>query len=266
MGVLGQTAPAPRHYAPEILVPIPRSDQRARLGIGGDLPFSGADVWHLYELSWLDASGRPVNHTGVLTIPAQSPNTVESKSLKLYLNSLNFHHFSSDDAAVATIRADLGSVCAAAVDLTLLAPTALADITGEPGGRVIDVEELPDGPRETLPSRLLSGAGEVVETLITHSLRSLCPVTAQPDWATLVVHYRGSQIDSQALLAYVLSYREHQDFHEHCAERVFMELSATCTPDVLAVVAYYQRRGGIDITPWRYSHAPPELPSRMARQ
>lgn len=266
MAVLGQSTPAPRHYAPEILVPIPRGDQRTRLGLTGDTPFSGADVWHLYELSWLDTSGRPVNHAGVLSIPAHSPNTVESKSLKLYLNSLNFHRFSSDEVATATIRADLGSLCAAPVELTLLSPSALARITGEPEGRVIDGEALPETGREPRLAQRPGGEGKVVETLVSHSLRSLCPVTTQPDWGTLVVHYRGSPLDSRALLAYVLSYREHQDFHEHCVERIFVDLTAACAPDSLAVVAYYQRRGGIDITPWRYSHTPPGLPSRMARQ
>ena len=265
-GVLGQPTPAPRHYSPEILVPIPRAGQRALLGIDAVLPFAGMDVWHLYELSWLDGEGRPVNHAGVLTIPASSASTVESKSLKLYLNSLNFHRFDNVDAAVTTICRDVSARCGSSVTLTLLAPHGLASITGELDAELIDTTEVPDSDRERALGALRTGGAVVEATWQSHSLRSLCPVTGQPDWASLAIRYRGPRADRAVLFAYLLGYREHQDFHEHCVERIYVDLFTALQPEYLAVTAYYLRRGGIDITPWRYSHDAPPWPSRLGRQ
>lgn len=270
--ILGSRVAAPTRYAPDILEPIPRELARAALGVEKALPFGGADIWHLYELSWLSANGVPVSYLGTLSIPVDTPNLVESKSLKLYLNSLNFAHFESDAAAIACIVADVSNVVGGQVTLAIAAVETLSHITCEPEGLVIDtLAQAVAGISESLTARThhlnVRAEDAVEETLISHLLRSLCPVTGQPDWASLVVRYSGSAIDHSGLLNYVLSYREHQEFHEQCVERIFLDISTQCAPKTLTVAAFYQRRGGIDITPWRTTQNDRLVPvTRMARQ
>lgn len=255
-GVLGEKVAAPKTYSPDVLEAIPRHPPRERLGIvgrGGE----GWDAWHLYELSWLEA-GKPISASGVLGIPASSPFTVESKSLKLYLNSLNFHDFTSRDAALSRICDDVGKVCGEPVMLELGDAARVGHWTRVAAGECID------GVDAEAPLR--AGENKVNETLHSHLLRSLCPVTAQPDWATVEVEYRGGQIDRGGLLALILSYREHQDFHEQCLEKLFAEIQKACEPDFLRVSAFYTRRGGIDITPHRASVPLEPVPDRLARQ
>lgn len=253
-GVLGNRVDAPAVYSPDILEPISRHPGRVALGIE-DMQVNGADVWHLYELGWLEA-GAPVSYTGVLLIPASSDATVESKSLKLYLNSLNFHSFDSREQAETTIIRDLSALTGSEVGLSLFAPTDLDFITEEPEGILVDSAG--------------SGSTAISVTdgvLVSHLLRSLCPVTAQPDWATLVVEFCGATIPTDAFRELVLSFRRHQEFHEQCVERIFLQIKAQYEPEELAVVAYYQRRGGIDITPWRNSAPMKDIPlTRMSRQ
>ncbi|EED35530.1 NADPH-dependent 7-cyano-7-deazaguanine reductase [Luminiphilus syltensis NOR5-1B] len=263
--VLGSRVDAPTRYSPEILEPVERQRGDERLS-----PMLGADVWHLYELSWLSREGWPTAFVGALAIPASSPRTVESKSLKLYLNSLNFHRFDNERAAVSTIMRDVQAVVGASVDLTIAAPTELAQWTREPAGVCIDdvfsgalVAADWGASRKTPFSQ---GEDRVSETLISHQLRSLCPVTGQPDWGTLVVDYSGYRLDPAELLSFVCSFREHQDFHEHCVEQIYKKLFGDLSPEALTVTAYYQRRGGIDITPWR-GHEKLDAPLwRMGRQ
>ncbi len=268
VSALGSRVEAPRCYAPEILEPIPRDLARVALGVDKTQPFFGADIWHLYELSWLNASNVPVSYIGTLTIPCDTPNLVESKSLKLYLNSLNFRSFDSHTAAVAQITTDVSHVVAGPIMLTLDSVTSLSGITNEPEGTCIDTMSAFSALTSDRCLHLrIDPRRQTEETLISHLLRSLCPVTGQPDWASLVVRYRGAEIDRGGLLNYVLSYREHQEFHEQCLERIFLDISAYCAPDSLAIAAFYQRRGGIDITPWRTSNNDIFVPTtRMARQ
>jgi 7-cyano-7-deazaguanine reductase len=245
---LGQRVDAPTQYAPEILERIVRQPRDAAI-------VHGFDVWHLYELSWLVAAATDAvgssHYVGVLTIPADSVYTVESKSLKLYLNSLNFHVFPSDEEAVERIRADLEIVLGVSPELSLFAPSDITVITREPEGELLD-----EGALSSLSTgdstELCAAADELEETrFISHRLRSLCPVTAQPDWATLVIDYIGPRMSRGALMAYVNSFREHQDFHERCIEAIFDYLCQQAAPQRLTVTGYFQRRGGIDITPHR---------------
>lgn len=267
VSILGQRVAAPTAYSPDILEPIARAQGRGQLDAFDWGGVHGADVWHLYELSWLNADGTPQHYAGVLTIPADSPATVESKSLKLYLNSLNFHRFGYSQAAISQIEEDIGTVAGAEVSLTLLAPTDLASITHEPRGYLLDnLEAVAVDVTEQRRELLLRGEQGTEAEIVSHRLRSLCPVTGQPDWGTLQVAWRGPELDPRSLLAYIESYREHQEFHEQCVERIFTDLVAVLEPEYLRVVAFYQRRGGIDITPWR-STTPFTAPAdRMGRQ
>jgi 7-cyano-7-deazaguanine reductase len=205
---------------------------------------------------------------GVLGIPADSPATVESKSLKLYLNSLNHHDFDTAPQAIAVITEDVSQCVGATVVLNLLPVTAVSEITTELTGvnlpacplgvevGIIEADHLSISPRK----------GNVVsEQLISHSLRSLCPVTSQPDWGSLLIEYTGEQIDHDSVARYLSGYRAHQGFHEQCLEQIFSDLMALPI-NKLMVAAFYQRRGGIDITPWRSSEPLPMSPQRLGRQ
>lgn len=265
--LLGKTTPPVEGYAPELLYPIARSHARDTLGLEAGLPFFGADVWHAYELSWLEANGRPVSRVGRFSIDANSPNIVESKSFKLYLNSLNNHRFASEADAVKTIESDLARVAGAAVQLQLfevddqsLAGVSLA-------GHCIDACSVEVGDSAPSSSLLVVDPGaRVEERLFSHLLRSLCPVTGQPDWATLWIHYRGPALDHQALLRYILSYRQHQEYHEQCAERIFCDLQRRLEAEYLCLQACYTRRGGLDINPFRCSDPAGSPLGRLNRQ
>ena len=258
--VLGARVDAPSVYSPDILEPIYREEGREDFTASAS-DIYGFDCWHLYELSWLDEEGRSQHFVGVLTIDCASHATVESKSLKLYLNSLNFHVFSDTASAKHTIIKDLSAVIGGRLTLDLLPPDGLDAITQEASGEVL--EAMGHGELQ----RSARFAGETVEeTLISHRLRSLCPVTAQPDWGTLVVTYVGQPIHRNELLEYVESFRQRQDFHEQCLESIFHHVMQTYSPERLAVTAFYQRRGGIDITPTRASFAIHDNPQRIGRQ
>lgn len=264
--LLGRQVPASLHYDPAILRPVARAPARAAIGLSGTLPFHGADVWHAYELSWLQA-GRPVVALGRLVVDAATPNIVESKSLKLYLNSLNETEFGTPAALVATVESDVGRLLGGPARLELcsledpgFSPTALER------HRCIDsapLSGIPDGPDEGC---LRTDAGVARESLCSHLLRSLCPVTSQPDWATVLIDYEGPRLDHGALLTYLLGYRRHQGFHEQCVEKIFVDLLRRTAPIELAVQAFYTRRGGLDICPWRSSR-PGQAPRiRLPRQ
>ena len=251
--LLGRQTPPVDQYAPQLLFPIPRGEARRQLGFSGVLPFTGADLWHAYELSWLDANGKPVSRVGRFAIPASSPNMVESKSFKLYLNSINNTRFASEAKARDTILDDVGRVVGATVTMQLhtvddpaLAGEKLSGTCIDNLDIVVPVEE----PRAQL-LEIDPGSGRVEESLYSHLLRSLCPVTGQPDWATLWLHYRGAALDHRALLRYIISYRSHREFHEQCVERMFRDLLQSAQPDVLHIQAFYTRRGGLDINPFR---------------
>lgn len=263
---LGRRVAYPREYDPSLLFPIARAQGRAELGLlEGAPPFTGADRWHAYELGWLDMRGKPVVATATITVPATSRNLVESKSLKLYFHSLNAARFNDPEAVREQIVGDLSQAAGAAVEVAFgLPPVDARNDAGSLDTLDLDIAELtaPD------PALLRSHAEAVVtETLHSALLKSNCPVTGQPDWASVRIDYRGPRIDRAGLLRYLVSFRDHVEFHEHCVERIFVDLMTHCRPLALAVEARYTRRGGLDINPWRATpglHAP--APGRDARQ
>lgn len=264
--LLGKHTPVVQEYSPQLLFPIPRSEGRDRLGLAEPVPFFGVDIWHAYEMSWLDAGAKPVVRVGRFAIPASSPNMVESKSFKLYLNSLNSTRFASDGEAQATIITDISAVAGAPVKLELydVADPRLAGIRLD--GLCLD--DLDVTVQEGEPDAAsLSAVGEPVEErLYSHLLRSLCPVTGQPDWATVWIHYCGRSIAHGTLLKYIIAYRQHQEFHEQCVERMFRDISAHCKPETLHIQAFYTRRGGLDINPFRSTDPDARPQSRLNRQ
>ena len=253
---LGKPTEYRSSYAPELLYPIPRQLKRDELGLdAAELPFVGEDLWNAYELSWLDLRGKPVVALGRFRVPAASPCLVESKSLKLYLNSFNQTAFANLATVRETIARDLGVAAGApvVVDLADLRDRP-AVFFGYPPGDCLDDLEVACDAYLPAPDLLCAEDGPVVEEcLYSHLLKSNCLVTGQPDWATIVIRYRGRPMDREGLLRYIVSYRNHNEFHEQCVERVFCDLSRRCAPLALAVYARYTRRGGLDINPFRSS-------------
>ncbi|MEL7185989.1 MAG: NADPH-dependent 7-cyano-7-deazaguanine reductase QueF [Pseudomonadota bacterium] len=245
---LGQEAGYPQTYAPEALYPIARIDARNDAGIGYSLPFDGVDIWNAWELSWLNDNGVPQAATLELRVPADSPNLVESKSLKLYLGSFAMSTFADRADVQEAIETDLSAAAGAPVVVTFDCDAAIAELPGS----CIDSIATQCDAYHVNPDLLDANPEDVVkECLHTHLLRSLCPVTGQPDLGSLQVCYSGPRIDPAALLRYVVSFREHNDFHEACVERIFVDILERCCPQELTVAARYQRRGGIDINPFR---------------
>ena len=247
---LGRNVDYPRDYDAGLLFPIPRSQGRAGLGLRGDaLPFAGHDRWHAYELSWLDPHGKPVVATLTLDVPADTPNLVESKSLKLYLNSFNATRFEDPAEVRERIGADLSRAAGGPVSVRDGVPAATAGSVG------VDLDALEVAidcygpPDATLLHADPHDAAE--ETLRSNLLKSNCPVTGQPDWASVHIAYTGPRIDRAGLLRYLVSFRDHCEFHEQCVERIFVDVMARCRPRRLSVEARYTRRGGLDINPWR---------------
>ena len=247
---LGRETAYPAQYDRGLLYPIPRAPARAQLGIAADaLPFIGIDRWQAFELSWLDPRGKPQVATATLQVPADSPNLVESKSLKLYLNSFNASRFDDAEAVRARIEADLSQAAGAPVTMAfgLPAQAVVADADDIDG---LDIAIDSYGPPDA--SLLQADAGDIAEeTLHSALLKSNCPVTGQPDWADVTIAYRGPRLDRAGLLRYLVSFRDHAGFHEQCVEQIFVDLLARCAPRQLSVEARYTRRGGLDINPWR---------------
>ena len=267
--VLGQEVAYPSQYDAGLLFPIPRAAGRTEIGLAdAALPFIGHDRWHAYELGWLDARGKPQVATATVQVPADSPNLVESKSFKLYLNSLNGARVDSHEAMRARIVAAWCPAAGAPVAVAFgLPPLAGADTgagTGEASGQSLDAIDADFdhyGPPDAGLLQADAGA-EVVESLHSDLLKSNCPVTGQPDWASVHLRYRGPRIDRVGLLRYLVGFREHAGFHEQCVEQIFLDLLQRCRPAQLSVEARYTRRGGLDINPWRATPgctAPPAL-------
>ena len=263
---LGREVAYPSHYDPGLLFPIPRAQARDEIGIDARaLPFIGHDRWHAYELSWLDTRGKPVVATATLEIPATAPFLIESKSLKLYLNSLNAARFGSADDVRDTLIADLSRAADAPVRVTFgLPPFAVSD-----DAVLIDTLDIAidDYGPPNAAHLAIDGDAITAETLRSDLLKSNCPVTGQPDWASVRIDYRGPKIDRAGLLRYLVSFRDHAEFHEQCVERIFVDLQSHCHPQRLSVEARYTRRGGLDINPWRATPGtPPPSPARDDRQ
>lgn len=274
--VLGQHTDYPDAYAPDVLVGIPRAQGRQELHLaGGTLPFLGLDVWTAYELSWLNRKGKPQLAIVRLMLPCETPNIVESKSLKLYLNGFSSEVADSAEHIRQIIARDVGQVVwgtERTVDIMLIESDAFAqqrivDFDGQCVDRLDAECSVSNAPAPQLLRCVPGEESPVQEVLYSRLLKSNCLVTGQPDWGSVQVAYTGRPIDQERLLQYVVSYRNHNAFHEHCTERMYMDIMRQCRPLKLCVYARYTRRGGIDINPWRSSH-PQSLPvlHRHARQ
>ena len=252
--LLGETHEYQNTYAPELLFPIPRHQARQHLTVDdSQLPFSGHDLWSAYELSWLDSHGRPQVAMAEFAVPANSPNIIESKSFKYYLNSFNQSRFESWKFVSDIMAKDLSVAAGAEIGAELYSLNLESVLTTHiPGNCVdaLDVEQFQYQPDASL-LRVEEGSQVVGEALYSHLLKTNCPVTGQPDWATVWVQYSGPRIDPASFLAYVVSFRQHQDFHENCVEKIFMDIQSRCQSLELTVYARYTRRGGLDINPFR---------------
>jgi 7-cyano-7-deazaguanine reductase len=252
---LGKISDNPSQYSPALLFPISRNENRMALGINGSLPFFGVDIWNAYELSWLNLKGKPQIAIASFVVPANSPNIIESKSWKLYLNSLNNHRLDSQESLIQLLSTDLSNAAGAPVSVQLHQPDKVSQAgMKELSGKLLDRLDLEIDPHQQPDASLLqidSSLGVVEESFVTHLLRSNCPVTGQPDWASVQINYVGPTIQEESLLRYLIAFREHQEFHEHCVEKIYMDIKEKCRPSKLSVYARYTRRGGIDINPFR---------------
>lgn len=253
--LLGKTTEYVSEYTPSLLQGIAREQSRIALGIDGQLPFDGVDIWTGYELSWLNERGKPQVATANFYVPCHSVNIVESKSFKLYLNSLNQTKFSDVAQLTATLESDLKAVVgrSVVVEVQLLGSDRV--VITRPVAENIDGQDITINQYSPDSSLLHCRPGGVVEEVLSSDLlKTNCPVTGQPDWASVFIRYRGNAIERESLLRYIVSFRQHQDFHEHCVETMFQDISQQCKPEALLVYARYTRRGGLDINPLRCSH------------
>ncbi len=285
---LGKASQYVDQYDPTLLCPIPRASKRREIGIEANAqlttaPFFGADMWTAFELSWLNPRGKPQVAIAHITVPADSPNIIESKSFKLYLNSFNNSVFQDAGTVASTLRQDL-SAAAWATEVTPSAEQAFGAVAvhlleqpvfdAEPIHELsglnldrLDIDCVHYTPAPELLRTISSTEAPVSEVLVSHLLKSNCLVTGQPDWGSVQISYSGQAIDQEALLQYIVSFRNHNEFHEQCVERIFVDIWRRCQPTKLSVYARYTRRGGLDINPFRTSY-PAKLPlnHRTARQ
>ncbi|WP_053844175.1 NADPH-dependent 7-cyano-7-deazaguanine reductase QueF [Paracidovorax avenae] len=273
---LGRVSGYADQYDASLLFPLPRQPKRDEIGVTGAPPFFGADLWTAFELSWLNLRGKPQVALAHIIVLCETPNIIESKSFKLYLNSFNNTRFADAAEVQARIRTDIseaawrGSDRQATVGVKLVLPEMFdREPVQELDGLLLDRLDVECTHYTPAPELLHANHGEapVTETLTSHLLKSNCLVTGQPDWGSVRIQYSGAQIDQAGLLQYLVSFRNHNEFHEQCVERIFMDLWTRCRPIKLSVYARYTRRGGLDINPLRTSH-PQALPAniRTARQ
>ena len=268
---LGKPATYKSEYDASLLFPIAREGKRAELGIAGTVPFFGIDIWNAYEVSWLNMRGKPQIAIVSFMIPADSPNIVESKSFKLYLNSFNQTRLAGLDALLELLRADLSAAVGRPVQVAATLPEDFGKLQmGTMEGLLLDRLDIEVDNYSPDTALLFANEEEapVEETLVSHLLKSNCLVTGQPDWGSVQIRYVGSQINQEGLLKYLIGYRNHNEFHEQCVERIFMDLLRHCRPQKLSVYARFTRRGGLDINPWRSNFTTGQRPSnaRLSRQ
>lgn len=267
---LGKSSEYVSTYTPSLLFPIPRAAKWAELGLSADtLPYTGVDVWNCFELSWLLPSGKPVVAIGEFSIPADSPNIIESKSFKLYLNSLNQTPFASVDALEKVLVQDLSGAAGKPVGVKVrrLEEVEAEGVVSLPGVCIDDLDITLSSYDHPQPELLRCDPARIVEeSLHSHLLRSNCPVTSQPDWGSVCITYTGAALDPASVLAYLVSFRQHSDFHEQCVERIFTDLQRLLQPQKLTVFARYVRRGGLDINPYRSTEALDFTNGRLVRQ
>lgn len=250
---LGQNSSYETQYNPKLLFPIMRQKNRDALKISANkLPFHGIDVWHAYEMSWLNSKGKPQNAIGRFTIPCDSPNLIESKSFKLYLNSFNNTRFEDWEKVDETLQRDLSECAGKTVGVEIFTiDSFMGEFYRQIGGYCLDELDVEIDQYQVNPQLLLTEATPVSEKLYSTLLKSNCLVTGQPDWGSIQIEYSGPQINHVSLLKYLISYRDHEEFHEQCVERIFNDILTVCHPTELTIVACYTRRGGLDINPVR---------------
>ena len=263
---LGKTSTYVTQYDASLLFPIPRAAKRAEIGLGASLPFFGMDIWNAYEVSWLNLRGKPQIAIATFMVPADSPNIIESKSFKLYLNSFNQTKLADSDALSTLLKQDISAGFGAPVQIKLTLPEQFSQYQfGELSGLLLDRLDI-DVDQYSPNAALLksdSEAAPIEETLVSHLLKSNCLVTGQPDWASVQIHYVGAPIEQEGLLKYLIGFRNHNEFHEQCVERIFNDILVACKPQKLAVYARYTRRGGLDINPWRSNFSSNQTPSNL---
>lgn len=260
---LGQATQYPDQYDPSLLFPIPRAENRAKLGFKDSqaLPFVGVDIWNAFELSWLNKKGKPQIALAEFQIPADSPNMIESKSFKLYLNSLNSTHFADEHQLRELLIKDLSAVAGSKITIRIQATEAVAkkgmqEMSGVLLDR-LDIEVDPNLPADPNLLGINESFGPIEQCLVSHLLKSNCPVTGQPDWASVQIRYQGRPILEEGLLRYLIGFRQLGEFHEHCVETIFTDIKRQCKPEKLSVYARYTRRGGLDINPFRTDYNSP---------
>jgi 7-cyano-7-deazaguanine reductase len=274
---LGKSSAYIDQYDPSLLFPLPRAPKREEIGLqGSQMPFFGADLWTAFELSWLNPRGKPQVALAHFTIPCETPNLIESKSFKLYLNSFNNTRLADAAEVQSRLRTDLaealwrGSDQKGSIGVKIIGLDRFdQEMVQELDGLLLDRLDVECTQYQPAPELLRANHEEapVTETLVSPLLKSNCRVTGQPDWGSVQIRYSGAQIDQEGLLQYLVSFRNHNEFHEQCVERIFMDIWTRCRPIKLSVYARYTRRGGLDINPFRTSH-PGALPGnvRSARQ
>ena len=267
---LGKQVDYEFEYNPGLLQGVPRSLSRDTLDLANSsLPFDGIDTWTGYELSWLNLKGKPNVAILECHVPITSENLIESKSFKLYLNSFNQTKFASAEDVRQVLQADLSACAGEPVEVKLILPEQFTSLQfKEFEGTLLDnldVEIEQYFPNTQFLAVAKSGA-EVKETLISHLLKSNCLITSQPDWASIQIRYEGKAIEHEGLLKYLISFRQHNEFHEQCVERIYNDIMQHCQPDKLTVCARYTRRGGLDINPFRSNYEAPYANHRQARQ
>lgn len=273
--VLGKPTEYSQHYDASLLQQVPRSLSRNAINLPEVLPFFGTDTWNAYEVSWLNAKGKPVVAIVQCDVPIDSDNLIESKSFKLYLNSFNQSRFTNTNEVLSLLQKDLSACAGKPVTLRLVESSQFASLR---------IGNLPSQENKDYPTWLIDDLdiniddyhlscdtlktkqSQCNETIVSHLLKSNCLITNQPDWGSVQIRYSGEQIDHSSLLRYLISFRQHNEFHEQCVERIFYDILKTCKPEKLTVYARYTRRGGLDINPFRSNFEQPYDNIRLARQ
>lgn len=264
---LGKKTTYRSEYAPSLLHPIARQMNRDTIKLPSPLPFHGIDIWNAYELSWLNAKGKPVISLAEFRFPCTAPYIVESKSFKLYLNSFNNSRFSSEQTVLSLLKQDLALATGATVHIKLIpASTLLGYKIGNLPGISLDDLDISMDEFTTNADLLICKEGLIEETVHSHLLKSNCLVTGQPDWGSVAIRYAGKPIDHARLLQYLVSCRNHNEFNEHCIERIYADIWRVCQPKQLTVYGRYTRRGGLDTNPFRSNFEEPWDNIRLGRQ
>jgi 7-cyano-7-deazaguanine reductase len=267
---LGKQVDYEFEYNPDLLQGVPRSLSRDTLNLAcSGLPFDGIDTWTGYELSWLNLKGKPNVAILECHVPITSKNLIESKSFKLYLNSFNQTKFASAEDVRQVLQADLSACAGEPVEVKLILPEQFSSLQfQEFNGTLLDSLDVEIDQYSPNTQYLTVAKNEtgVEETLVSHLLKSNCLITSQPDWASIQIRYKGNAIEHEGLLKYLISFRQHNEFHEQCVERIYNDIMQHCQPDKLTVCARYTRRGGLDINPFRSNYEAPYANHRQARQ